>query len=71
MLIKVRGKVYSSANEPVMVVLSTQDKANIAQMQERAHKYCAFPDQADKRTIAAWMSELPEPEVAERKDNHE
>ena len=44
MLVKVGNKVYDSNKEPVMVVLSDEDKANISTMAPEHNKYCSFPD---------------------------
>jgi hypothetical protein len=44
MKVKVGNTIYDGNIEPVMVILSNEDKENIANMTENAHCYCAFPD---------------------------
>jgi len=44
MKIKVGNTIYDGNIEPVMVILSDEDKENISNMTENAYCYCAFPD---------------------------
>ena len=44
MKVKIGNKVYDAENQPIMVILSDKDKENIANMDENATKYCAYPD---------------------------
>lgn len=48
MKIKVGDEIYDANDEIIMVILSKEDKINILNMDERATKYCAFPE--DKYT---------------------
>ena len=43
MKVKVGKKVYDGEKEPVMVILTEQDKENIANMLPDAKKYCVYP----------------------------
>jgi hypothetical protein len=60
MIVKLGSKFYDSNNMPIMIILSDQDKKNISNMSEDAHKYCSFPDN-EKLTddeIRNWMNEV-------------
>lgn len=57
MKVKVGDTVYDSAVQPVMVILSDADKANIKHMPADATKYAAFPDQLDPERVRQWMNE--------------
>lgn len=61
--IKVRGRVYDANAEPIMVILTDQDKKNIANMAPDAKMYAAVPDGYFESTDAflAWMDEGEEP----------
>ena len=53
MLVKIGDKVYSSATEPIMLVLTKADKANLAAMHPSCDKFFVGPasmdvDQVDK-----------------------
>ncbi len=47
MKVKIRDKTYDGENEPVMIILSNQDKKNIANMVKGATKYCVFPGNSE------------------------
>jgi hypothetical protein len=55
MKVKVGDKIYDSAVEPVMVILTDQDKENIANMLPECQKYCGFPDTIPSEEIKEWM----------------
>lgn len=44
MKVKVGNKVYTSVDQPIMVILSDQDKFNIAHMAPEATRYAEFDD---------------------------
>jgi hypothetical protein len=63
MKVKVGDKVYDGDDEPVMVILSEQDKLNIANMAADATKYCMYPATAEWRLnnyekIKEWMGDV-------------
>jgi hypothetical protein len=45
--VKIRDKIYDAENEPVMIILTKQDKKNIANMVKGATKYCVFPGNSE------------------------
>ena len=60
MKVKVGDKIYDGEKEPVMVILTDDDKENIANMAPEAHKYCAYPNddcwiKNDYKAIREWM----------------
>lgn len=44
MRVKIGNKIYSDADEPIMVVLTNEDKFNLLYMPEDKFKYASAPD---------------------------
>lgn len=58
MKIKVNDQVFDADEQIVMVILSEQDKKNIANMDPKATKYCVYPiDKYPVDEVRAWMKE--------------
>ena len=62
MKVKVGDRIYDGEKEPVMVILSEDDKGLIASMEVGATKYCSYPEESkwindDYKLIKKWMSE--------------
>lgn len=57
MKVKVGNQVYDSKDQPIMVILSEDDKRNIANMLPDAHQYAEFPENLDEDQVRAWMAE--------------
>jgi len=62
MKVKVGNKVYDREKEPVMVILTEQDKKNIRDMHPDCTKYCVYPKEEkwtknDYKKIKDWMKE--------------
>ena len=57
MKVKIGDKIYDAEDVPVMVILSTKDKKNIATMPAGNSKYCSFPSTMPSETVSAWMKE--------------
>ena len=55
MKIKIGEKVYDGNDVPVMVILSDDDKENIANMLPTATKYCSYPEGYDETKIKGFM----------------
>ena len=56
MKIKIRNTIYDDNEEPVMIILSKQDKKNIINMHPDNKKYCSFPDHLyTPKEIKKWM----------------
>jgi hypothetical protein len=67
MKVKVGNKIYDGEDEPVMVILSDEDKKNISKMLPDAYKYCSYPDaeeytKDDYKKIRDWMATVKEGE---------
>lgn len=61
MKVKVGNRIYNGDSEPVMVILTDQDKKNIKNMKPESTKYCIFPVtddwiKDDYAKIKAWMN---------------
>lgn len=62
MKVKVGNTVYDGEIEPVMVILSMEERRLIANMGPDITKYCSYPDSEewvknDFEKIKAWMEE--------------
>lgn len=55
MMVKVGDIIYDAEEEPIMIIMTDEDKDNISNMAPDAHKYCVYPDGIDEDEIKAWM----------------
>jgi len=55
MKVKVGFETFDGNVQPVMVVLTTQDKKNIANMPPENTKYCHYPDGQAEADVEAFM----------------
>jgi hypothetical protein len=55
MKIKIGDKIYDGEKEPIMVILTQQDKRNIVNMSPECTKYCVYPDNLAAEEIEFWM----------------
>ena len=55
MKIKIGEKIYDGNDVPVMVILTEEDKKNIANMLPTATKYCSYPEGYDETKIKGFM----------------
>jgi len=56
MKVKVGTKIYDGNEEPVMVILTDQDKKNIANMLPECDRYCMYPDSGvSKKAVDKFM----------------
>ncbi|KKL53080.1 hypothetical protein LCGC14_2279000 [marine sediment metagenome] len=56
MEVKVGDQVYDSEAQPIMVILTDQDKKNIANMDPDCTKYAMFQDDwGSKQEMLDWM----------------
>lgn len=55
MKVKIGNKIYNAEEEPIMLMLSDEDKKNIANMLPECKIYCAYPDEYDKDKLEIWM----------------
>ena len=54
MKIKIGTKIYDAEKEPIMLILTDQDKSNIKNMLPTASKFVIFPDHYDRQEISKW-----------------
>ena len=54
MKIKIGTKIYDAEKEPIMLILTDQDKSNIKNMLPECSKFVIFPDDCDKQEISKW-----------------
>jgi|TARA_R110000851_G_scaffold292761_1_gene447302 hypothetical protein len=54
MKIKIGTKIYDAEKEPIMLILTDQDKSNIKNMLPECSKFVIFPDNCDKQEISKW-----------------
>ncbi len=57
MKVKVGDTVYDGSKEPVMVILTAEDKQNISRMAPDATKYVQWPDTKSDFDVRAWMAD--------------
>jgi len=63
MKVKVGDKIYDGKYAPVMVIISAEERENIANMNHDATKYCSYPKNEkwtkDKfKAIKEWMNDI-------------
>lgn len=59
MKVKVGNKIYDGEYEPVMAILTDQDKENIKNMLPECTKYCMYPEAGyTVEEIQKWMKEV-------------
>ena len=54
MKVKVGNKIYSDEDQPIMIILTNQDKAFISTMGEQT-KYCCYPQNISTEKIKKFM----------------
>ncbi len=55
MKVKIGNTVYDSLVEPIMLVLSDEDKFNISHMDTKATKYLSYPESMTKEEAREFM----------------
>ncbi len=59
MKVKINDEIYDGEKESVMVILSDQDKKNIANMLPHCDRYCVYPtDKYKDEEILEWMDNV-------------
>lgn len=59
MKIKIGSEIFDAEKQPIMVILTKEDKDNIANMHPMATRYACFPDNCgmSKDEMPQWMVE--------------
>ncbi len=55
MKVKIGNLIYDGEDQPVMVILSDNDKINISNMHPDATRYACFPKGISKLTVKKFM----------------
>jgi len=55
MLVKIGNKIYNPNDEPIMVILSPQDRINIQCMPANGTRYAAFPKEVTREEAEKFM----------------
>jgi hypothetical protein len=55
MKVKIGDKIYDASEEPIMLILTQEDRKNIENMAPYATKYCAFPENAPLELVNKFM----------------
>lgn len=55
MKIKIGNKIYTSKDQPIMIILSDWDKQNISNMLPECTKYCEFDDNLSQGQVEEFM----------------
>lgn len=55
MKVKIDDVLYDSDDQPIMVVLSSQEKGNIADMAPEAFMYCCYPEGMPMESVVEFM----------------
>lgn len=68
MKVKIGHKIYSSLDEPIMIILDKTDKDNIASMPEDNTQYCSYPASGfTPEYISNWMKVYKGKHITEEK----
>ena len=55
MKVKIKDIIYDANEEPIMLILTDEDKMHIANMDRDCTKFCAFPDDTETEKIEEFM----------------
>ena len=55
MKVKIGDKIYDSTEEPILLILSEEDKRNLERMDTEATKFLSFPDKMDLNEAKRFM----------------
>lgn len=56
MKVKIGYTIYSPEDQPIMLILSSEDKKNIANMHPSCNKFCSAPDSISREEIVSFMN---------------
>jgi len=59
MIVKIDDAYYNSTEQPILLILSKEEKSHIANMSKDNKKYCSFPDESNIDKIKEFM-DMPE-----------
>jgi hypothetical protein len=55
MKVKIGTKIYNEEDEPILVIIDSEEKKLIKNMSKDAYKYCSYPDNMAEDVIVSFM----------------
>lgn len=55
MIVKIKNRIYDSEDQPIMLILSDDDKFNISHMGKKYAKYLSYPETISTKDAKAFM----------------
>ena len=56
MQVQIGNHIYDANTEPIMLILSNNEKEQICNMHPDAERYCQYPDSFSKDEIFEWIN---------------
>ena len=60
MIVKIGSTYYNSTEEPILLILSKEEKSHIANMEENKNKYLSFPSDYNVNNAKMILENVPE-----------
>jgi len=60
MIVKIGNTYYHSTKQPILLILSNEEKSHIANMEEDKNKYLSFPDDYNVNNAKEILENVPE-----------
>jgi len=60
MIVKIGNTYYNSTKEPILLILSKEEKSHIANMEENKKKYLSFPSDYNINNAKIILKNVPE-----------
>ena len=60
MIVKISDKYYNSTEEPILLILSKEEKSHIANMADDKKKYLSFPSDYNMNKAREILDNVPE-----------
>jgi len=60
MIVKIGSTYYNSTEEPILLILSKEEKSHIANMEENKNKYLSFPSDYNINNAKMILENVPE-----------
>jgi len=55
MKVKIRDVIYDAVDEPIMIIMTDEDKEMISNMISDNYKFCCYPQPYTEESITDWM----------------
>jgi len=60
MIVKIGNTYHNSTEEPILLILSKEEKSHIANMEENKNKYLSFPSDYNVNNAKMILENVPE-----------